>query len=518
VVLGFLLFSLLGFGALADRALLGQVRAAREAAASQADETARLTALSVRAALAQLEQALAAGHPPDGVAVEQLPKVPSRSARLSRKPYGQRPRAELAKLLRSTDTTEQGLPEAVVARLALGDEARVVGAADEATTVAERLLSGRLPVRPEDLPALAHSLGVGQDPRMALLQRRLREAPAADGLPELPAFRRRLLASGRIEGWSRSSGQRLGYQVAASDLLVRAGVADRAGLPTSAHPASGSRQAVVPDVDGLALEVIPYAPEALRLQGLRAALWAAIGACGVGLFLVRRGLAREARAVDQERRFLAGVTHELRTPLAAIRLFGETLAEGRGDPREYGTLIAAESGRLDALVESVLAATRLTEAPAFTRLDPRGLVASALVLVTPRAERRSISLVSTPGPPLPEVEWDADAVRRALLNLLDNAIKHGHAGGRVEVRAESDADWVKLSVADDGPGIGRRDRTRVFGRFERGERAAPGSGLGLHLVDQVASAHGGRVELETEEGRGSTFTLCLPHNPPRRTA
>jgi hypothetical protein len=314
LLLAFLLFSLLAFAWLADRALVGQVRAAREAAATRADETARLTALSVRAALAQVEQALAAGRPLAGVAVEQLAAIPPRSALLARRPYKGRPRAELAKLLRSTQPTEQGLPEAVVVRLALGEEASVVGVADEASSVAERLLSGRLPVRPEDLPGLARSMGVGQDPRVALLQRRLREAPPPDGLPELPAFRRRLTASGSVEGWSRSSDQRLGYTIGAVALLARAGVADRAALPATAHPKSGSRSMVIPDVEGLAIEVTPDAPDALRLQGLRAALWAAIAGCGVGLFLVRRGLEREARAVDQERRFLAGVTHELRTP------------------------------------------------------------------------------------------------------------------------------------------------------------------------------------------------------------
>ena len=91
---------------------------------------------------------------------------------------------------------------------------------------------------------------------------------------------------------------------------------------------------------------------------------------------------------------------------------------------------------------------------------------------------------------------------------------HGREGGRVEVSAASDGDSVRLSVEDDGPGIGRTDRRRIFGRFERGRTEAPGTGLGLYLVEEVARAHGGRVDLVTAEGRGSTFTLVLPSWPP----
>jgi len=240
-------------------------------------------------------------------------------------------------------------------------------------------------------------------------------------------------------------------------------------------------------------------------------------ACILGLAAVLRRLRREARAVSREKAFLGGLTHELLTPLAAIRLLGERLAGEKGDPKEYGSMIAAESARLQDMVERVLAATRADEKLSFTRLDPVELVRSAAKLVATRAEQREVSLEidgSIRDRALPVVVWDADAVRRALLNLLDNAIKHGRQGGRVELSAALENDRVKLSVADDGPGIGRRDRKRVFGRFERGASAGSGTGLGLYVVDRIARAHGGRVELVTEESRGSTFTLVLPVLPP----
>ena len=118
------------------------------------------------------------------------------------------------------------------------------------------------------------------------------------------------------------------------------------------------------------------------------------------------------------------------------------------------------------------------------------------------------------GPPR-ECQWDAEAVRRALLNLIDNAIAHGRERGRVEVAAESSGDEVRVSVSDDGPGIGRGDQRRIFGRFQRGRTEAPGTGLELFLAEEVARAHGGRIDLSTAEGRGSTFTLVLPREPTR---
>ena len=180
-------------------------------------------------------------------------------------------------------------------------------------------------------------------------------------------------------------------------------------------------------------------------------------------------------------------------------------------------MLAEESERLEALVERVLAATRASERPRFAPVQPAELVRSAIRLMEPRAERRAITLTCVVGAPLPTATWDAEAVRRALLNLLDNAIKHGRQGGRVEADAFADGEAVCLSISDDGPGIGRREGKEIFGRFVRGRTDAPGTGLGLHFAEQVAHAHGGRVDLVTEQGRGCVFTLRLPAHPPAAT-
>jgi signal transduction histidine kinase len=275
-----------------------------------------------------------------------------------------------------------------------------------------------------------------------------------------------------------------------------------------------TRVVAVPDVEGLVLDVTPEVPGALRVAALRAVLLICVVAGAAGLVAARRALAKEARAMARERAFLATVTHELRTPLAAMRLFGETLAEGRGEPREYGALVAQESERLSDLVERVLAATRVDEAPRFGPVSPGELARSAVDFIEARAERRQVSVECHADDDLPEARWDADAVRRALLNLIDNAVKHGRGGGHVDVRVTSANDHVSLSVADDGPGIGAAHREGVFRRFTRGPTDAPGTGLGLYLVEQVARAHGGRVDLVTKEAEGSTFTLVLPVVPP----
>jgi signal transduction histidine kinase len=499
--------TLVAFGVVADRALEGQARQARQAAREAGEETARLAAQSVAAALTPIEQSVLASQAPEGVLVERTFVEPTASVpEPSTVQYRQRRRAELVALLQSTQATSSGLPEAVVAHLALGH-----GPSSSESEIARRLLDGQLPVRREDLPVLADAIGVGSDPRVARLLDRLRDAPAAEELPAAPVFRRRYRETA-IDGWTHAAGQRIHYAIPTAAVLSLAKVpADTVAVTTTeaARP-----HAAVPEVEGLSVHVPARAPAVLRIHALRLALWVAVGTSIIGLLGAHRALAAEARANAREKAFLTAVTHELRTPLAAIRLFGETLAEGRGNARDYGTLVAHESHRLEDLVERVLAATRAGESPRFAETAPGEVLRSALELITPKAERRAVTLTCRAEPALPTALWDADAVRRALLNLLDNAVKHGREGGHVEARAEANGDVVDLSVVDDGPGIGPRERKGLFERFARGTTDAPGTGLGLHLAEQVARAHGGRVDLVTAEGRGCTFTLRLPVRPP----
>jgi two-component system phosphate regulon sensor histidine kinase PhoR len=504
VSFGALVVALLAFGGLADHALVEQGRATEAAARAETGARARQAARSVRATLAQLEQDVLRDQPWPGVQVgRRVDPALMTAPHSSSPPYLQRSEAELHSLLSSDGLSGSGLPEAVVAAVALDEP-------ESRSRVAERLLDGGLAVDPEELPYLAEAVGIGGDARVQSLRTRLHRAPPMASLPSSGDFRRGLTAEDSVEGWARSDAGLLGYEVPVEPLLERAGVADHASLAASGE----AETTAVPDTDGLRLSIAYTVPGRLRLLGLRTLLWAAVLACAIGFVGLLRGLQREARAVEREKAFLTGVTHELRTPLAAIRLFAERLAHGRGDAREYGALVARESERLEALVERVLALPHGNEALSLATLNPTEIVRSTATLATPRAEERRVTL-SVETPDLAEVLWDGEAVQQALLNLLDNAIRHGREGGHVVVRAREDGQTLALSVSDDGPGIGKRDRRRIFGRFERGATTSSGTGLGLYLVDRVARAHGGRVNLETEEGRGSTFTLVLPREAPR---
>jgi len=511
---------------MADRGLDGEVRRAREEAKDAAAGTARLAARSVGAALLSFEQSVVSGSSRPGVDVEALAEEPpaARLPAVGELPYAGRPRPWLVERLGSTLVTPSGLPEAVVARLALGEAAAVSVAGGEAPPdVVERLLSGALPVRPDDLPTLARALGVGDDPRVATLRARLLGAPRASELPEAPAFRRRLEAGSNaqaspvIEGWSvvrQGAGRRVRYRLPLEHLGEAAHLPGEAEVGTAESLPRGLPSAEVAELPGLLVAARERQGGVVRVRALRVGLWLAVLSSIGLLFAARRALLAQARATAREKTFLSSVTHELRTPLAALRLFGERLAQGRGNPTEYGALIAEESERLEGLVERVLAATRASERPDFGPVEPAELVRSALVLIGPRAERRGVTLTCHARAPLPTVTWDQDAVRRALLNLVDNAIRHGREAGTVDVTTFAEGDVVCLSVADDGPGIARRDQKEVYGRFVRGRTDAPGTGLGLHVVEQVAHAHGGRVDLSSEEGRGCVFTLRLPVAPP----
>src|SRR2546425_2394180 len=216
--------ALAGFGLLADRALVREAAASAALSSARSEPDARAAALSVRGARGQIEQDLLAGRSRAGVRQQMLALPPSLSAWNGR-PYRGRSREELVSLLLSAEVTPWGLPEAVVAAIALGGP-------ESRRDVVERLLAGQLPVRPEDLPHLASVMAVAGDPRVADLQRRLRSAPDPNDLPEAPGFRRTLTEPGIVEGWTRRGRASLRYEVPARALVVSAGVAERASLAT----------------------------------------------------------------------------------------------------------------------------------------------------------------------------------------------------------------------------------------------------------------------------------------------
>lgn len=241
------------------------------------------------------------------------------------------------------------------------------------------------------------------------------------------------------------------------------------------------------------------------------------------------------RAARQERRlaglkgdFVANVSHELKTPLASVRMFGEMLLTGRVSSdekrREYLQIIVGESERLSALIDNVLDFAKVErgkDAYEFGDADLLEVARRAVDNLRYRAERQSVhlSVEGTHG----VCKLDERAVELAVMNLIDNALKYARGTATVRVAVEPLANGgAKLSVTDDGPGIDPTDQGRIFERFVRGKEArenrSRGSGIGLALVKHIAESHGGSVRLETrvEPPSGSKFELKFPAEPPRR--
>ncbi|HEY3586422.1 MAG TPA: ATP-binding protein, partial [Myxococcaceae bacterium] len=256
----------------------------------------------------------------------------------------------------------------------------------------------------------------------------------------------------------------------------------------------------------------------LVYAGLLAAFYATLV---VGVVYTARALYLQARLSRLKTDFVSLVSHELRTPLTSIRMFIETLALGRvkepAQTQEVLELLQRETERLSAMIERVLDWARLESGR--QRYRKERLTAEQIVdasLDAFRAQRldSQVQLTCQLSGALPVVEGDREALAGALLNLLHNAYKYSGAEKRIELRAGARNGGVDIEVEDHGVGIAKRDRKRVFERFYRVDnlltRQTEGSGLGLSISRRIIEAHGGKLTVRSELGKGSTFTIHLP--------
>ena len=226
------------------------------------------------------------------------------------------------------------------------------------------------------------------------------------------------------------------------------------------------------------------------------------------------------RLESVRRDFVSNVSHELKTPLTAIHGYVETLLDA--DPVDGETRgrflrkIRRQSNRLGALVSDLLTLSRIESSAELPEkiVDLRSPVEEVLGLLRATSDDRGLELVAEcPRDPV-RVLGEEEAIRQALSNLVDNAVKYSSPGGRVMVRLQAENGRAILEVEDRGPGIASEHLDRIFERFYRVDRARSrrlgGTGLGLAIVKNVAIRHGGGVEVESERGRGSTFRLWLP--------
>ncbi|HZO70775.1 MAG TPA: ATP-binding protein [Ktedonobacteraceae bacterium] len=232
-------------------------------------------------------------------------------------------------------------------------------------------------------------------------------------------------------------------------------------------------------------------------------------------------IGRLERAFNQQRRFVADASHELRTPVAVIRSMTEVALSQPTSPEGYETVLRevnAEAERLGRLINDLLALARADEGKAqldseLVRVDL--LAADAVESLEPLAQERNIELRTRILQPA-TIMGDAARLIQVIMSLVDNALIYTNAGGTVTVSVETCASHVHLSVSDTGIGIAHKDIEHIFERFYRADparsKASGGSGLGLAIVDWVVRAHQGIVSVESQPGRGSTFTVTLPRS------
>jgi heavy metal sensor kinase len=230
-------------------------------------------------------------------------------------------------------------------------------------------------------------------------------------------------------------------------------------------------------------------------------------------------LGRLEQAFERQRRFTADASHELRTPLSVIRSLAEVALTSPRDPaydRRVFASIAEETERLSRLVESLLALARADDGASLTLgpLDLDEIAVDAAERVAERAARQGVRLTVSAGERC-RVRGDASWLTQLALNLLDNALRHTSSGGRVSIAVGNAAqDGVTLTVSDTGSGIAPEHLPHLFERFYRADgarsRELGGAGLGLAICAWIARGHGGRLDVTSEPGHGTTFTLWLP--------
>ena len=241
----------------------------------------------------------------------------------------------------------------------------------------------------------------------------------------------------------------------------------------------------------------------------------------IGVAFTTRAWAREAELSKVRADFVSSVSHELKTPLALIRMFGETLESGlvedEAKRQEFYGIIRRESERLTHLINNVLDTARIdagTKQFSFQSWDIVALVRDALDAYGPLFARLNFTVNATlPSSPL-ALDLDRDAVAQALVNLFQNAIRYSNQSKRVDISIEQRESEVVVSVADQGIGISSSEQSRIFDKFYRSDtkngEAVSGSGLGLSIVRHIMLAHGGRVEVKSAPGEGSEFALVFP--------
>jgi PAS domain S-box-containing protein len=275
----------------------------------------------------------------------------------------------------------------------------------------------------------------------------------------------------------------------------------------------------------------PYAAEVETAHGERVLVvtvtpYGTGGSCGLSqaILIVVRDVT-ELRRLERTRvDFISNVSHELRTPITSIQGFADALLEGvaagEDEQRRYAGIIAGEAGRLRRLIDDLFQFARMETGRMDFHFEPVGLgevVRGVVATMMPQAEAARIALSARVSDPLSPALGDRDRLSQVLLNLVANALRFTPVGGRISVTATAEGKKVVVRVADTGSGIPAEDLPKVFDRYFKSRHAAGaragGTGLGLAIARHIVEAHGGRITVASEEGKGSVFTVTLDAIP-----
>lgn len=242
----------------------------------------------------------------------------------------------------------------------------------------------------------------------------------------------------------------------------------------------------------------------------------------IGVVVVLNDVTGMKRLENVRKEFVANVSHELKTPITAIKGSVETLRDGAAEDPEAGRrfmeIILKHADRLNTIVEDLLNLSRIEKSQEDADIEKetlflKPLVDEALLLCRTQADGRQIVLQTDVDDNL-MLTCNGNMVQQALINLVDNAVKYTPAGTAVQIHAHASGPHLRLSVTDEGPGIPQAHLDRLFERFYRVDtsrsRALGGTGLGLSIVKHIMQAHHGRVDVQSAVGQGSTFTLTFP--------
>lgn len=240
-----------------------------------------------------------------------------------------------------------------------------------------------------------------------------------------------------------------------------------------------------------------------------------------GVLVVLNDITDIKRLEQVRKDFVANVSHELKTPVATISGFAETLVEEGQESRnisEFAGIIYDEAARLSRLINRLLELSRLESEDRVLQkipVDVSKLIERTIISVQTPSQCKNIQIEFNSDRPV-IIEGDPDIITQIILNLLDNAIKFSSEGSTVNIQLEEQLDYIRISVKDAGIGIPSQEISRIFERFYRVDKARSrktgGTGLGLSIVKHLVEKHGGYIEVESIEGKGSIFTVTLPHN------